>query len=140
MKRLIGWILITAFISIGGISEKSLAADRAIKLILNKTVFHALDEFRLQVNLNNMGPPIAVKEYIVLDILGQMYFFWPGWRPGIDYMDRDLPTEYDFTHEVLYFGWPENVGSLDNLRFWAVMLDRYNQIVGDYDMIAWSYE
>jgi len=113
--------------------------DIICDLILNQTLFHPNDTFLLECRKVNPGPVVTVEHYILLEVLGQ-FWFWPSWTQDLDFQLADLPPASDETEEILTFTWPTGAGSFDGIRFWAAYLAPSSAtIVGLYDMVEWGY-
>ena len=96
------------------------------------------EEFLLSRSWGNpLTQPLAVQEYIVLDLEGD-YWFWPGWRSEIDWLDRILPAGATDEAEILRFDWPEVSGSMDGIRFWGAFLGSGPEDVV-YDFVDWGF-
>lgn len=115
--------------------------DPSIQFTLSQNMFHSGDLFKLDVTISNPTTPKTIAEYIVLDIYGTLYFFWPGWTQEVDFIEINLPIGYLETENILEFNWPENAGAASGLMFWAAMIDPTTMtLYGDYDSVEFSYE
>lgn len=115
-------------------------AVTGVTLHLNQSMFEALDLFHLARTVVNGGPEVVADEYILLDVLGQ-YWFWPSWSEDGDYHRRTLAAGTVYASEtVLTFQWPVVSGEVTGLRFWAALLDAGSQeLLGEFDMVEWGY-
>jgi len=114
--------------------------DPYISLDLNQTQYTGGDPFILDVTMYNPLAETTIDEYILLDIYGMSYFFWPSWSEDVDYRQETLLQGQEKTHNIFNFTWPENVGSADGLKFWAAMLDSTTkELYGEFDFVEWGY-
>ncbi len=81
---------------------------------------------------------ITVDEYIVLDFLGN-YWFWPGWTQDLDYDPSTLNPNQEYTHNILEFVWPAGAGSQDGIKFWGAFLEESSVNLLVIDSIEWAY-
>ncbi len=109
-----------------------------VKLHLNKTDFTSGDDFMLDVEIYNPRETKTLQEYILLDVFGISYYFWPGWTETPDYQDIDLTPGFHETDHILNFTWPDNAGAADGLKFWGALVD-VDSIYGNFDYVEWSY-
>jgi len=98
------------------------------------------ESFRVDIRMYNFLEDKTVQEFVLLDVLGIYYYFWPSWQETVDFRDVYLPVGTANVETIFDFTWPTGVGSFDNLRFWAAMVDPVTGgLFGDYDMVPWSY-
>lgn len=77
-------------------------------------------------------------EYIVLDVLGN-FWFWPEWTSTPSALAITLAPLQILDQTILEFIWPENVGELDNIRFWIVLTNpETGDVFGSFDMSEFS--
>ena len=108
---------------------------------MSHDVFHAGDNFKMDVTISNPSGSISVQEFIILDIYSNNYFFWPGWTQDLDYVDLNLTPGYLESDTILEFTWPSGAGSASGLKFWAALLDPATMtIYGSFDSFEFGYE
>ncbi len=112
-----------------------------IAITMSHDVFHAGDNFKMDVTISNPSGSISVQEFIILDIYSNNYFFWPGWTQDLDYVDLNLTPGYLESDTILEFTWPSGAGSASGLKFWAALLDPATMtIYGSFDSFEFGYE
>jgi M6 family metalloprotease-like protein len=127
-------------LSLFGITLGNDAAP-SIDIDLNSRMYHAGDEFKLSLKIDNPGPQVSTDVYVLLDVYGQFYYFWPTWSETLNFDTRDLPTGHDSTEILLTFDWPSGAGAGSNIRFWAALLDHTTlQLLGNYDYCPAAWE
>lgn len=114
--------------------------DAKAEICLNETLFTSGDLFELDLRISNTIETREIDLYLVLDIQGLMYFFWPDWTQTPGFQHRTVEYGSDIVEPILTFTWPEGTGSANDLRFWSVMLTAdTGMIFGDYDRVDWHY-
>jgi hypothetical protein len=117
-----------------------------LNLQLPQTNFKPGDIFSLDAEVFNPSTPLdSIPTFVVLQVSSE-YFFWPSWRQlrsdgsGYDYAFREYPTGL-ISHEIIPdFIWPEGVGTLYGLIFYAVLTSPdLSGILTDIDEIAWGF-
>jgi hypothetical protein len=96
--------------------------------------------FALDRHCGNPHPdPLAVDEYILLEITGR-FWFWPSWVERLDSEAWDLSAFTAYKDRILEFEWPENTGSYSGVRFWGAIMHQgtYDDLIS-YVMIEWGY-
>lgn len=77
----------------------------------------------LQCAIGNPGTPIdAVPFFVILDVYGS-YFFAPDWTQTADWQEISATTGEYIKEVIPEFTWPGEVGSAENLVFYAAMTD-----------------
>ncbi|MBN1551306.1 M6 family metalloprotease domain-containing protein [bacterium] len=115
--------------------------DPCVDIDVNHQVFHGGDEFKLTLKINNPGPAVTADVYVLLDVYGMYYYFWPTWTESLAFETRNLPSGYDNIEVLMQFDWPNGAGAGSNTRFWAAMLHTgTSTLLGNYDFtpIAWE--
>jgi len=109
-----------------------------IDLRLNATRFTAGDRFHLEAAISPGGrPDCRFDEYIILDVLGE-YWFWPSWSTGGDArLDTYADNELEF---ILDFIWPDGAGSLSGIKFWGALTDVGSVNLFSWDVVEWEYD
>jgi hypothetical protein len=103
-----------------------------VSLEMPATYFSPGDECWLNAHLHNDQQPLtAVRLFVVLDIEGQ-YWFWPSWRPRLDYRVLDVPTGLTIVEIIEPFIWPQTTGDpVNGIVFWGAMLDEtMSEVIG----------
>ncbi len=112
----------------------------AVELSLNRDMFRSGDEFDLNCRCINPGGERELLLFIVLDIY-QEYWFYDDWSQDMDYVVEPLAAGCNYSKEILYFIWPEEAGSLHNLKFWAAFLEPGSwELIGEIDWVEWGFE
>jgi len=101
-----------------------------LSLLINQPLFFPGDTFALNtVTVNATGGFISADQYVMLDALGQ-YYFWPDWQQAVTYQPRLFPPGP--TEEIiLNFIWPPGAGELNGIMFYAADFQP-----GTYDVIS----
>ncbi len=112
--------------------------DPMLNIYTNQSFYYGGDLFQLDLDIENPGPSVGVNLYIALQV-ADLFFWAPDWTEEIDYTMKFLSGDSATTENILSFTWPENAGRLDNIMFWAAMLNPAdNTLVGNYDYTAFS--
>ncbi|MBN1356290.1 M6 family metalloprotease domain-containing protein [bacterium] len=131
MKKVFEWFGIT----------RGADATPGIDIDLNSQMYHAGDEFKLTLKIDNPGSQVTADVYVLLDVYGQYFYFWPTWGESLNFDTRDLPTGYESTEILMQFDWPSGAGAGSNIRFWAALLDHTtSQLLGNYDFCPAAWE
>ncbi|MBN2053403.1 hypothetical protein JW905_00690 [bacterium] len=90
---------------------------------MNQTMFHAGDDFLLQLELWNHGVGERADIYILLEVTG-LYWSWPSWcqLPQLDYETLYMPYGYGEVRTILTFTWPTDAGAYSGAAFWGALL------------------
>jgi nitrous oxidase accessory protein NosD len=112
------------------------------RIVLNQEVYYPGDRFYLYLRLlNTCGEMIYVDQIIMLDVLGE-YWFWPGWTEQFDYQPVKMPT-YMEVLPILDFIWPEIEGSMFDLWFWSAAFETdhidIDHLVGDIISVKFGF-
>lgn len=114
-------------------------ADVYYNLNLSKTMFSPDDVFELSCLIDNCtGNPFTLDEYIILDVMGQLWF-WPSWSQSVDFNTVTLNPGAIQDHRVLWFYWPAGVGALDGIKFWGGILSSGTTNLLQFDSVQWGY-
>jgi len=109
-------------------------------LLLNQHVFRQGDLFDLCASLSNAGSgPVAVGEYIVLDVQGS-YWFWPQWTTEFDGRERYLPPRRFLDEQILRFEWPSNAGAAVDIRLWLGILELPDLTLAGIDSVQFAFQ
>ena len=76
--------------------------------------------------------------FVILEVIGS-YYFAPSFGPFDSYLDSHPSFETGLTEIIVLdeFEWPDNVGSLDGLKWYGAMTDpAITQLYGELDTIA----
>ncbi len=102
-------------------------------LEVSQAIFMPGDEFYLWAEVEKpAGQSLTFDEYIVLDVLGQ-YFFWPGWvqLPDMDHQTVTMgAADTLLEQDILEFIWPDCSGSITGLWFYGLLFEP-----GGFDVI-----
>jgi nitrous oxidase accessory protein NosD len=110
------------------------SSQLGIQIHLNMEYFTPGDHFDLNLEEHNPGPATAVDVFLLLDIFGN-FLFWPSWSESLDFETRYLPGNSFQIWHLLAFTWPDNVGAVSNLIFWAAFLTP-----GSWELISLDYQ
>ena len=110
------------------------------EIVLNQTAFTANDPFNLDLQITNTIEAKSVDLYLVLDIQGVLFYYWPSWLETPESQSRYLEMGTNVTEPILSFTWPANAGTGSNLRFWSVMISQESgEMFGDFHRVDWSF-
>jgi hypothetical protein len=111
-----------------------------IDITTNQDIYHAGDSFLLTTVSVNPGPAVQLNEYIILDIVGQ-YWYWDNWTPSVDFRLTALPASDSVEETILNFTWPVTSSSFYGIYFWAAFLDPETyELVGDYGYCDFGFD
>jgi len=109
------------------------------EMVMKDTYMTAGETFLLERTYkNSTKSPVAVDEYIILDVLG-MYWFWPSWSETADFSQWTVPVSDPTTEPILTFEWPVVVGEFTGIRFWGAFLAANTVDVLSFHSIEWGY-
>ncbi len=98
----------------------------SVSIATNQPVYCGGDPFVLELHTINMGEPVEVARFVVLDVgNGQDYWFWPNWvhfPPDFAYVKETLPTGFNELQTILDFEWPADAGEGSGMIFWAALM------------------
>ena len=109
-----------------------------VVLDLSQSLYVFQDPFKLNAICGNTGSSGLMALYVILDVTGY-YWFYPGWTQSPQFENIYLTTGTT-SKNIFDFQWPQVAGSTYGIRFWGALLDRNNQLFGEYDLVTWGYE
>lgn len=116
-----------------------------IEIIMPSNYFRPGDIFYLKVLICKPQSPTIeeIPFFLILDVYGD-YFFAPSWiniSEGIDYFLIDWIYNEAYTITIIReFQWPEGVGSMDNLIFWAAITDEnMSQLLAGPESVTFGF-
>lgn len=113
-----------------------------IDLMINQTDFVANDTFLLSTTLTNSGATVSLDEYIILDVWGQAYYFYPTWTENFEFSTITLnPGSQNQT--ILTFAWPEGAGEASGIMFWGALFNAgtcdVSTLFGEIDSVTFGW-
>ncbi|MBN2054370.1 M6 family metalloprotease domain-containing protein [bacterium] len=117
------------------------AMTDGISLQINQNMFTSGDQFVLGATIRNTNAtPVTVDEYIVLDIWGTAYYFWPSWTMDLEFNTTNLNAYESRSQAVLSFPWPDGAGEADDIKFWGALLHTGTiEVFGDFDYVSFGW-
>ncbi|MBN1552862.1 hypothetical protein JW979_15415 [bacterium] len=114
------------------------STDPIVSIYTNKVFYTGGDDFILTLDIENPGAGRSVDLYIVLQVV-DLFFFYPSWSSDVDSQRRYLSSSYASSETIFSFIWPDNAGRIDNVTFWAALLDpATNTLISNYDYTTFS--
>lgn len=116
-----------AYIAFVNDAELWLAKQRSqqniVMALLNQTAYRAGDSFDFKVRIDPaLSGDLSADLYVALEVYGEFYFY-PSWTQDLDWLRVFLSNSGSYLIPILSFTWPAGVGSAENLRFWALLMD-----------------
>ena len=112
--------------------------ETSIDVYTNKKLYTGNDYFELKLDIENPGPARICDLYLVLQVV-DLYFFFPSWTEEIDNQTRSLGDGQATSETIFGFIWPENSGRLEDVRFWAALLEpATGELIGELDFTSFS--
>lgn len=118
--------------------------DPIIKFSINQTEFLPGSFFILSASVVNPShASVNFSEYIILDIGAQFgneqFYFWPSWSRDVDFNYTILGGNSSINQNILQFIVPLDMPQFGPVRIWAGMLDSKGSLLGDIDVVEFSF-
>ncbi len=109
-----------------------------VNLLMPITSLTTGDQFVLSTLTQNNRSPIAVDEYLALEVYGN-YWFYPNWTSSLDYVSRSIETGI-ITDTIFNFVWPQVGSSAGGLHFYYLLTEPGSyQLLSNIGMIEFGY-
>lgn len=120
-------------------SRRMQSLHNAAEIRICEPILESGERFSVIARITNAEPSSRdLAEYVVLDVAGS-FWFWPEWTMTPMSMPVSLESEEVVDQTILEFDWPENVGEINDIRFWAALTDSSSgELFGSYDMCEFS--
>ncbi len=120
-------------------SATQMPTDPWLELAVNPAHITAGVTFDLSLRVVNPGPFVQLDTYVILDVHGTLFYFWPTWTVEPGYQRLNLPPAEDRTLTILSFLWPQGAGAMSDLRFWAAFTHPGTYDVLSTDVVSWEF-